>query len=68
MHIPLFFAGPDLPSGASIPCARLTDLTPTILGLLNEAHRLDHFPPLDGLNLADDLRQAGAAINPTPRP
>lgn len=68
MHIPLFFAGPDLPPGTSIPCARLTDLTPTILGLLNEAHRLDHFPPLDGLNLADDLRQAGAAINPTPRP
>ncbi len=68
MHIPLFFAGPDLPPGTSIPCARLTDLTPTILGLLNEAHRLDHFPPLDGLDLADDLRQAGAAINPTPRP
>jgi len=62
MHIPLFFAGPDLPAGATIPVARLVDVAPTILGLLNEADRLEKFPPIDGIDLSPQLRSAGAHL------
>jgi arylsulfatase A-like enzyme len=58
MRIPLYFAGPDLPKGATVDFARLVDLTPTVLGLLGEAHRLDGAPAIDGIDLADRLRQA----------
>lgn len=59
MRITLRFAGPGLPAGASVSHARLVDITPTLLGLLGEAHRLDTVPPIDGINLADRLRTAG---------
>jgi len=59
MRIPLFFAGPDLPAGASIPYGRLVDVAPTFLGLLGEADRLERFAPIDGIDLSDQLRAAG---------
>ncbi|MEP0843538.1 MAG: alkaline phosphatase family protein [Phycisphaerae bacterium] len=58
MHVPLLFAGPDLPRGAVVPHARLVDVMPTVLGLLGEAHRLDRLPAIDGVNIADELRAA----------
>ena len=58
MQITLFFAGPDLPHGAAIPHGRLVDLAPTVLGLLDQGHRLDTIGPIDGVNLADQLRNA----------
>lgn len=58
IHIPLFFAGPDLPHGGVVPHGRLVDVTPTIVGLLGEADRLNDIEPLDGINLTDQLRQA----------
>lgn len=56
MRLPMYFTGPDLPRGASIPHARLVDFTPTVLGLLGEQDRLQNYPSLDGMNLADELR------------
>jgi len=56
MRIPMYFTGPDLPAGATVPHARLVDLMPTILGLLNKADRLDDISPIDGVNRAEQLR------------
>ena len=56
MSISLFFAGPDLPRGATIRHARLVDVMPTILGLLDEEQRLERIDPIDGINLASQLR------------
>lgn len=64
MHLPMFFAGPDLPAGAEIPLARLVDYAPTVLGLLGEAHRLESFPPLDGIDLSSELRSARVPQSP----
>ena len=61
MLVPMFFAGPDLPQGGTIPLARFVDVMPTVLGLLGEQHRLDQIAPIDGVNLADELRQARPA-------
>jgi hypothetical protein len=58
MRIPMYFAGPDLPRGAEIPYGRLVDVTPTILGLLEESHRLEDYPPVDGVNMENRLRNA----------
>jgi hypothetical protein len=58
MRVPLYFAGPDLPNGASISYGRLVDMMPTILGLLDEAHRLERLPPIDGIDMSDQLRTA----------
>jgi hypothetical protein len=63
MRIPLMFAGPDLPAGATIECARLVDVVPTVLGLLGEAKRLETIPPLDGIDLSGQLRSARPAAN-----
>jgi len=62
MRISLFFAGPDLPRGAAIPCGRLVDVMPTVVGLLGEQDRLDRISPIDGVNLADQLRRAEPRI------
>ncbi len=59
MLIPLYFAGPGLPNGASIPCGRLVDVTPTILDLLGEEDRIPTLA-LDGESLAPQLRSANA--------
>jgi len=59
MRIVMYFAGPGLPKGAAIKYARLVDLTPTIVGLLDEAARLEQVPFMDGINLADQLKTAG---------
>lgn len=64
MRITLFFAGPDLPRGAAIPHGRLVDIMPTVLGLIGEEHRLDRIGPIDGVNLAEQLRQARALTDP----
>jgi hypothetical protein len=58
MLIPLYFAGPGLPRGASIPYARLVDVVPTMLDLLGESDRIGKYT-LDGENLAPQLRSAG---------
>ncbi|HKQ49277.1 MAG TPA: alkaline phosphatase family protein [Phycisphaerae bacterium] len=57
MLIPMYFAGPGLPKGSSIPNARLVDLTPTVLDLLGEGDRIATYS-LDGESIADKLRQA----------
>lgn len=69
-RVPMLFAGPDLPARAEIPLARLVDLAPTLLGLLGESHRLESFPPLDGIDRSGELRLARvpdeAVAPPTP--
>ena len=62
MRIVMYFAGPDLPRGASIRYARLVDLAPTIIGLLGEADRLERVPFMDGINLTDELKTATPKI------
>jgi arylsulfatase A-like enzyme len=62
MLIPMYFAGPGLPKGASIPHARLVDVAPTLLELLGEGHRIRDYP-LDGVGLADQLRSATLVAN-----
>lgn len=58
MNTTLYFAGPGLPRGATIPHARLVDVMPTLLDLLGESDRLNHAPPIDGMSLAAELRAA----------
>ncbi len=57
MHIILFFAGPDLPSGGSINAARLVDVMPTVLDLLDQ-NPSDNLKP-DGVSIAPALLTAG---------
>lgn len=66
MRIPLFFAGPELASGASIEFGRLVDVMPTLLDLLGESDRLKRHPPIDGVSLAPQVRSA--ASDETARP
>lgn len=55
--VPWIWAGPDLPAGSRIHCARTVDLMPTMLHLIG---RGDAVPAgLDGRSLADRLRRAG---------
>ncbi|MCZ6653410.1 MAG: alkaline phosphatase family protein [Planctomycetota bacterium] len=58
MHVPMYFAGPDLHAGAQIEYARNVDIMPTILDLLGEAHRLNDIEPIDGRSVAEELRRA----------
>lgn len=58
MHVPMMFSGPGLPRGASIEFARGVDIAPTVLGLIGEAERIKNMPGVDGINLAEELRQA----------
>lgn len=71
MHVPMFFTGPGLPPGGQVDRARIVDLVPTFLGLLGEAHRLEDFPQVDGIDLSDELRTARVPEEvlppPTPR-
>ncbi|UCD29814.1 MAG: alkaline phosphatase family protein, partial [Planctomycetota bacterium] len=60
MRIVMYFAGPDLPKGGKIAHARLVDVMPTILGLLGEENRLNTIGPIDGINLAHQLRNANS--------
>jgi len=64
MRVPMYFAGPELPNGARIPCGRLVDVMPTILDLLGESGRLSKCPPIDGQSLLPELRSAGGATQP----
>lgn len=57
MKIPLFFAGADLPKGATIGPGRNVDVTPTIIGLLGEHERLSKYA-LDGIDLSLELKRA----------
>jgi arylsulfatase A-like enzyme len=63
MFIPLFFAGAELPQGCEIGPARLVDVTPTIVGLLGESHRLAGYR-LDGVDLSSKLRSADPSLPP----
>jgi predicted AlkP superfamily pyrophosphatase or phosphodiesterase len=58
MRIPMFFAGPDLPHDAVLPCARLVDIVPTILQMLGVENRINPGAPLDGTGLLNELRRA----------
>jgi arylsulfatase A-like enzyme len=58
MRMPLFFAGPGLKGGTKIPCGRVVDMAPTLMGLLGESQRLARFPAIDGVDLSDELLQA----------
>jgi len=58
MRVTMYFAGPGLPKGGSIPYARIVDFAPTIVGLLGEAERLERVPFMDGINLADEIKAA----------
>ncbi len=55
--IPLFFAGPDIPRGASTGPARLVDVMPTIIGLLGKQDRLESVD-LDGIDLSLRVKSA----------
>lgn len=59
MHIPLYFAGPDVPRGATLPFARLVDVMPTILDFLGELHRLERNGVIDGVSLRAEILRAG---------
>ncbi len=55
MRIPMMFAGPDIPPGATIPTAWAPDLAPTILDVLEV---LPSHQPFDGVSLLPALRAA----------
>jgi len=57
MLIPMYFAGPGLPKGTSIPHARIVDMVPTLLDLLGEGDRISRYN-MDGESLAPQLRSA----------
>ncbi|MCH8965135.1 MAG: alkaline phosphatase family protein, partial [Planctomycetes bacterium] len=67
MHVPMYFAGPDLPAGTQIDYARNVDIMPTILDLLGEAHRLSDIEPIDGRSIAEELRRAENQIRESAR-
>ncbi|HUU83690.1 MAG TPA: alkaline phosphatase family protein [Phycisphaerae bacterium] len=55
--VPMVFAGPDLPQGATIDHARLVDIAPTILGLLAGAGDAPPDPStFDGIDRSRQLR------------
>ncbi|HSA25504.1 MAG TPA: alkaline phosphatase family protein [Phycisphaerae bacterium] len=60
MLIPLHFAGPGLAPGGTIPCGRLVDVAPTLIGLLGDGERLRQYT-LDGVDLSGELRAATSA-------
>ena len=62
MHVVQLYAGPDLPAGTSIPCGRLVDVAPTVIGLLGESARLKNYPPMDGIDLSGQLKTATRPI------
>jgi hypothetical protein len=62
MHVVQLYAGPDLPAGTSIPCGRIVDVAPTVIGLLGESARLKNYPPVDGIDLSGQLKTASRLI------
>jgi hypothetical protein len=64
MHITLYFSGPGLPGGATIPCARLVDVMPTVLTILGEQSRLTGLQ-LDGVSLWNELQAASSQSSMT---
>jgi arylsulfatase A-like enzyme len=58
MRVPLYFAGPDLPCGVTIPAARSVDILPTVLDFLGERGRLAEVAPIDGVSLYAELKSA----------
>ena len=63
MRVPLYFAGPDLPAGGSIDCARVVDVMPTIVDLLDRGDRLAEIGRLDGKSIANELHNASVRDN-----
>ena len=61
MRVPMFMAGPDVPRGGRIRHARLVDVMPTLLELLNEHHRLEDAGAIDGRSRATEFRGVGSA-------
>jgi len=56
--VPMVFAGPGLPAGASIDQARLVDVAPTILGLLGINGESSPRGTFDGVDRSAELRAA----------
>lgn len=55
-RVSIFFRGPDLPAGARTGPARLADVTPTLLDLIDRADRLHNLGHVDGVSIAPQLR------------
>lgn len=56
LRVPLLFSGPGLPPDQRIDVARLTDVMPTILGLLDAPASLNGEPvQLDGIDLLKEI-------------
>lgn len=64
MIVPMYFSGPALPNGATVPNARIVDLLPTILDILGLADRLKSADPIDGVSILPQLRAAGGTAHP----
>lgn len=60
MSIPLFFAGPGLPPGGSVPVGRLADIVPTVLDLMGWRDAKTHPRQFDGVSLAGRLRDSAS--------
>ena len=60
MIVPFFVAGPDIPHG-EILTARLVDLVPTVLDIMNLADRQALFGQFDGQSILDELKQTQPA-------
>lgn len=58
--VPLVFAGPGLPAGATIDHARLVDVAPTILGLLAGDQDQPDSAAFDGIDRSGQLQAVGA--------
>jgi len=62
VRVSMYFAGPDVPQGAKLPCARLVDVMPTVMSMLGRADRLSAAGPLDGMDLFATIRAAGTTV------
>ena len=60
MCVPLYFAGPGLPAGTSIPFARLVDVYPTVLTLLGVQPDRQGLQ-IDGVSILPQLRGSAQA-------
>jgi len=63
MLIPLVLAGPDLPAGGEIGCARLADVAPTLLGLLGAGDHPHGPASFDGVDRSAELRAVRSPRN-----
>jgi hypothetical protein len=60
VQIVMLFAGAGIPAGGHVPQARLVDLTPTLLDLLQVPAPRYADVPMDGVSIADQIDKAAA--------